>query len=133
MELYVIILITLAVGYTLGHFRYKKKVTRDLKELDYYKKKYLWKQGGTQEYSSYNLRSFDGGLTWYAVDVDSKTKALTIKGQAEEVFPGLMAHLDGWDRLFDYVSKKGPITFSGNRAADDLKVLENAGFEVTTK
>lgn len=127
------ITLALIVGGFVGYRVHEESVSKDMQNLAYYKARYLWKSGATQGYGSYQLRSFDGGLNWYAVDTDVESGSVTIKGLAEEVFPGLLAELEGWDRLMDYAIKNGPITLSGNRAAEDLSALTGAGFTVETK
>lgn len=42
----------------------------------------------------YNLRTFDGGKNWYVVDYERSTNEVKIVGDAEELYPGLVEHLD---------------------------------------
>jgi hypothetical protein len=127
----------LAVGSFIGGIYYHKQGdTQSLKELAYYQKTYLRKQGATVfvkgAEKGYNLHSFDGGKIWYAVtEVDDGS--LKVLGSADVIYPGLIQHLHGLDMLVDYVQKNGPVTFSGGRAATDQKLMEAAGFTVTHK
>src|SRR5574344_1518296 len=102
------IFFALTVGIFTGYAIHKNSVSKSMRDLAYCKSTYLYKTGASQGYGSYQLRSFDGGRNWYAVETDSSS--VIIKGKAEEVFPGLLAHLDGLDKLTDYVEKNGPIT-----------------------
>lgn len=125
------ILVSLIVGLVVGYGYHKKAVRRDMQDLAFYKSTNLWKTGWSEPYGSYQLRSFDGGLHWYAINCEKN--GVIIKGLAEEVFPGLLAHLEGWEKLTKYVEKNGPITLSGSRSAEDLSVLAKAGFTVEAK
>lgn len=125
------IFFALAVGIFTGYAIHKNSVSKNMMELEYYKSTYLRKTGTSQGYGSYQLRSFDGGRNWYAVETDNGS--MIIKGKAEEVFPGLLAHLEGWDKFIDYVEKNGPITLSGKRATEELSILTGAGFAVEAK
>lgn len=129
----IVIFLVVVVGVFGGYEYHKKLVSRDMRDLAYYKAKYLSKAGWSQGFGSYQLRSLDGGLNWYAVDIDMDSGSVTVKGTVEEVFPGLLAHLDGWKKLIEYTTKNGPITFSGERAAEDISVLRGAGFTVETE
>ena len=57
---------------------------------------------------------------------------MIILGEVEYVYPVLMEHLDGMDKLTDHVRKHGPI---GSRPItdEDVDVLEDAGFTVEQK
>ena len=91
----------------------------------------LYKQGGTTiggKLINYNLRSWDGGKNWYAVDYNFETKEFKIIGEAEKVYPGLLHHLKVWDSLINYVKDNGPINMSDKEA---VKMLEEAGFYFT--
>ncbi len=85
------------------------------------------KGGGTKlltgEMISYNLRTFDSGKHWYAIEYDDDW-GLIILGEAEEVYPGLLKHLDAMDNLISH----GPITNSA-----DLDLLRAVGFTVEEK
>ena len=84
------------------------------------------KTGGTKLLTgdiSYNLKTFDGGKHWYATEYDEDWGVI-ILGEAEEVYPGLLKHLDALDNLVSH----GPITNSA-----DLDLLRAVGFTVTEK
>ncbi|MBI3075075.1 MAG: hypothetical protein HYY92_02615 [Parcubacteria group bacterium] len=97
--------------------------------LDYYEKTMLREQGWSQEVGNYDLRSFDGGKRWYAVESDEKG-GMIIRGVAEDIFPGLLGRLRGMEALSAYVKENGPLTFSGPRATVDRALIEAAGFSV---
>ena len=118
------ILVSLIVGLVVGYGYHKKAVQRDMQDLAYYKSTNLWKTGVSQGYGSYQLRSFDGGKHWYAISTED---GVIIEGLAEEIFPGLLAHLEGWEELTKYVEKNGPVTLSGDRSAEDNSALAKAG------
>lgn len=90
------------------------------REIAFIKQWYRTRSGWSEGFGSYHLKSVDGGKTW--VSFDAKTSTMT--GLAD---PALVAHLDGWDALSEYVQTYGPI---GSRpiTADDIKALERAGF-----
>ena len=78
------VLVLLAIG-VLGGILIQKTFSYDGEELAYYKRTYLVKAGGNIGVSQYNLRSFDGGIQWYATETDS-AGALIILSTAEELF-----------------------------------------------
>lgn len=88
------------------------------------------KSGGTSlltgEPLNYNLRTFDSGKTWYAVELD-RDWGMTILGESEVVYPGLLDHIKAIDRLTQHVQDNGPI------GVDDIQLLEDAGFKVERK
>jgi hypothetical protein len=95
---------------------------------------YLWKNGGTSTFGpngfdnpmiDYNLRSWDGGKNWYLVNTDSNQ--FKIMGLVDTIYPGLIDHLESWDRMTDYVTKNGPIKLNDPKG---LEVLNDAGFTV---
>lgn len=109
-------------------------------KLNYYNKTILKKQGSTSTYGggqlgkdfiNYNLQSWDGGKNWYACEYDSEW-GIKILGLAEDIYPGLLKHLEAWDELTDYVIKNGPIGSNGI-SKKDIKILTNAGFEISKK
>lgn len=91
------------------------------------------KSGGTSLLTgtniNYNLRTFNSGKTWYAVELDSDW-GMTIIGESEEVYPGLLDHIEAIDRLTQHVQENGAIDLSN---LDNIKLLEDAGFEVRIK
>ena len=80
---------------------------------------------------NYDLRSWDGGKVWYAVEFDKDCVdglwGLKILGRADELYPGLIDHIEGWDSLLDYVSKHGPISSEDTAG---IRALKNAGFNI---
>ena len=58
--------------------------------------------GWEQKYFNYNLRSWDAGKTWYAIEYDKdcgERWGITILGNAEELYPGLLEHIKFMDSL----------------------------------
>lgn len=74
----------------------------------------------------YNLRSFDDGKTWYSVKYDDDFR-MTIEGEAETLYPGLVAIVHGVDALVDHASQHGQLDLS---KSEDQQVLKDAGFDV---
>ena len=106
---------------------------RLLREVGFYQTTYLRRQGGiakSDEFLNYDLRSLDGGLTWYAVQREGGV--VKVIGEVNEVYPGLLDHLIGMDALVVHVQKYGPIGANGV-STDDLRVLSGAGFTVENK
>jgi hypothetical protein len=112
--------------------------TRLKRDNDYYTTTYLRKQGGTSMWKgsggkmvNYELRSFDAGKTWYAVERHGELgEYLTILGKAEVVYPGLMDSLRKMDALIEHVEKNGPLTFKSDH---DMQLLKDIGFQVEVK
>ena len=135
---------TIIVFYLLFYKPLKDRATT----LEISKKNYLRKQGGTtygririnkeyevdrtlgKDFINYDLRSFDGGKNWYAVDYNFETKEVKIIGEAEKVYPGLLNHLESWDRLINYVKDNGPINPSDEKG---VSIFEKAGFSFHQK
>lgn len=110
-------------GITFGSAR---SVTKMEDELQYHRKQYLYRQGGTTLVpgaDSYKLFSPNGGKDWYAINEDHQ-----IMGTADEVYSGLLKHLDGMEVLTGHVGKYGPIDPASTEGKD---LLERAGFKVT--
>lgn len=117
-------------------FNYTLKEEKEVlqKDVDYYQSTYLKRQGGTGMYNgtmlNYNLKSFDGGKIWYACEYDEK--GLIILGNVEKVYPGLLAHLEAWDKLQNYIAKFGPI--DPNKITPELeKIMMDAKIKFETK
>lgn len=85
------------------------------------------KVGGTMlltgDNINYNLKTWDSGNHWYAIEYDDDWGVI-ILGEAEEIYPGLLRHLDALDNLISH----GPITNSA-----DLDLLRAVGFTVVEK
>jgi len=83
---------------------------------------------------NYDLRSWDGGKVWYAVEYDKDCVdglwGLKILGRADTLYPGLVEFVVGWNNILQYVKDNGPI---GIDDSEGLKVLEESGFTVKTK
>lgn len=115
----------------------QNKNTRMEKELNHYRSTYLYKQGATSLWKgsngamlNYELRSFDAGVSWYAVQRQGELgQYLKILGEVETVYPGLMEHLATWDAITDHVTKNGPLKLDN---AQDIGMLMKAGFSVKT-
>ena len=80
---------------------------------------------------NYNLRSWDSGKTWYAIEydkeLDSPIRGFRIIGDVDSLYPGLIEHIQGMRALTDYVEKNGSIDGTDPKG---LEALEDAGFEV---
>lgn len=130
---FIIILAIIAISSNHALHKQNLRLQRD---LTYFESTYTRKSGYTAFWSgstngvNYDLRSFDGGKNWYAVEMDNGKDTLTIKGPAETIYPGLMKNLQDWDNIVAYAEKNGPINPSN---PNDLKVLTNNGFSVTRK
>lgn len=82
----------------------------------------LW-PGSSGEVVPYDLRSWDSGTTWFAVETDAEIR-MTIKGPAEQIFPGLLAVVVASGEL---ASARGALDLSNDH---DLDLLQRAGFTV---
>lgn len=115
---------------------------------EYFDKTYLQKTGSTAtyvhpkfdfgEYFFYDLRSFDGGNTWYVVKETfawdeiktTQNRFVKILGEAEVVCPGLLENITAWDELIAHVKKNGEVT------ANDIQgkiLLKRIGFKIDKK
>ena len=105
--------------------------------IDRHSKTFLYKSGATSLWAgskgtmiNYDLRSFDGGNTWYACQMEGAGRDyLKILGEVETIYPGLMKHLDNMDKLFNKVNRDGPLN-PGN--PNDVALIESVGFQVRT-
>lgn len=111
-----------------------------IRSKNYIDSTYLRKRGCTSTYGggelgkdfiTYDLRSWDAGKNWYAVEYDYETKELKILGEAEKIYPKLLDHLKAWDKLEHYVIRNGCINPSKDTVG--LEILKDAGFTVTKK
>lgn len=124
------LLILVAVVAFYAGYKLKEDQTRNaVRGYEHYRKTCLRKQGSGLGYGSYNLESYDGGKSWWAVKYDDQGK-MEIQGLADQVFPGLLQHIEGMDRLCEYARSNGPLTLSGPQAAAQQALLEGAGFTV---
>ena len=129
MELFLVIVFALACAAVIGYAYAYSRFHREREELDWYRATYLRRQGSVLGFGDYELCSFDGGLSWYAV-TRMPDKRVVIRGKAEDVYPGLFERLHGMDALIAHVKANGPIGASGSISAEDLRTLERAGFRV---
>ena len=133
-----IIVLILVIFSVIGYFARIKPHMDEFNQLKrnkvYEDTTYLWKRGGTSTFGpngfdnpmiDYNIRSWDGGKNWYLVNTDSNQ--FKIVGLVDTIYPGLIEHLESWDRMTDYVTKNGPIKLNDS---EGLKVLNDAGFTV---
>ena len=63
---------------------------RSAAQLKRFRHRYLRVEGWHAHYGTYDLESFDGGITWYAMG-DGKGGGRSVVGPADTVFPGLTA------------------------------------------
>jgi len=133
------LLISFLVLFLFFHIPLQDENKRIKRDLAYYDSTYLQKQGWTSMMGGdkgidYDLRSWDAGQTWYAVKATPQTRfafrKLIILGEADTIYPNLLQHLEGWDKLTEYVSKNGSIGGKHPINEDDIKMLQDAGFEV---
>ena len=92
-----------------------------------------WDKEKDGKYFNYNLRSWDAGKTWYVIDYDEECGdgwGIIILGNAREMYPGLLEHIEGMDALTKYVEDNGSI---GGDDSLGIEALENAGFTVKTE
>ena len=105
------------------------------KDLSFYNKTYLTKQGGTRmledKILNYHLKSFDGGKTWYAIDdkLFFNDGTCIILGEAETVYPGLLNHLNAWDNLTKHVKVYGEIDLT-NLSLQEKELMEKCNIVV---
>ncbi len=131
--LIVALIIVGCVGlFVAGMFLQRSMFQRDARDLSHYRANYLSKSGWISSHGSYNFRSFNGGINWWAVEVDAKG-GLNILGPADEIHPGLLSELEGWDNLRRYVEEHGSMTLTGPNAQRELEILTSVGITVTTK
>lgn len=117
------------VNYADKHIRRVKSMQR---ELDHYHNTYKIRQGATSlwagskgEMLNYYLESFDGGLNWYVMRQDGNNRY--VQGNVENVYPGLLKHLNAMDALTQRVESRGPLNLGDSQ---DVKFLQNVGFQV---
>ena len=80
---------------------------------------------------NYDLRSWDGGKVWYAVEIDKTCVdgqwGLKILGRSDELYPGLLELLEGRENLVKYVKENGPINLNDEVG---YELLDDAGFSI---
>jgi hypothetical protein len=126
-------------GFWLGSDSRQSEIDNMQSRLDRTFKHWDSKVGGTTlwpdskgENINYNLKSFDSGNTWYAVEYDDNW-GMKIAGEAEVIYPGLIKSLEGRDQLFAYVENNGPVTLKDGLNGKEAELLRSAGFEVVEK
>ena len=122
------LVLALIIGMILGYEVGKNNTAWAVKEVEYYKNTYKYQIGSSQEFGSYHLVSLDAGKNWYSYE--RSDEEMKILGPAEEIHPGLLAHIQSWDKILDYVEDNGPISLTGENAAQELELIKKVGFEV---
>lgn len=126
----VLIVVIMTMGFSI--FDLKNDLDQSKRTLDYTTRHLDSKGGGTVmltgEFINYNLKTFDSGKHWYAIEYDD-CWGMTILGEAEDVYPGLLKHIDAMDKLTNHVSINGPIDLSSS----DADLLRDAGFTIQAK
>lgn len=98
-----------------NHFKYHRQLVGGTR---------LWK-GSKGEMVNYNLRSFDSGRSWVAVEYDEDWR-MRIKGDAESLYPGLVNTVLAGQRLIES-SPGGKLDVSNPR---NQSLLKQVGFEI---
>ena len=135
---FISILLVAVVFYFVGAMPLKQEIKRMNERQAEMNKVNLRKQGGTSLYSppgwnekyfNYDLRSWNAGKDWYAVeydkDLDCGRWGLKILGDANELYPGLLEHLKAWDDLTCHVANNGPVDGSDSSG---ISLLKKIGF-----
>jgi hypothetical protein len=126
----IVILGIVAIGSIFYNYVQGEEITKLKKDVEFYDSIYLSRQGGTSLWNgkmiNYNLRSFDGGKTWYACEYGDKM--VKILGEVETVYPGLMKTLIAWDKISEHVEKNGPIKLNDltpefEKTLNDAKII----------
>jgi len=136
LKLLAVSVAALMIGIFIG-VKYKQSYIDKLK-ADHKLAFQYWDQkvGGTTlwngEMVNYNLRTFDGGRTWYQVEFDDEWR-MKILGNVADLFPGLIETLDGIDALTDHVRENGAITLKDGLHGQEAQLLRSAGFDVMAK
>ena len=104
------------------------KPTEEEQKAIAFNRKVRSKQGSTILYAddtlTCKLRSLDG-QNWYAFDLKNHQHFL---GNAEEIYPRLVAQIQGWKALTEYTIKNGAVRQMPT--ANEVRLLEQAGFTV---
>ena len=137
-----LLLLAIVVFVVFEYIPLKKDMKRDKERQEERAKIHLRHQGGTAlyyppnwdketdgDFFNYEIRSWDGGKNWYAIDYNWDTEEFKVLGDASELYPGLLEHIIGMKQLTDYVEKNGSISLDGSDPLG-LDALENAGFEI---
>ena len=100
-------------------------------DLNFFRQTYKYKSGGTMQYNSYQIATFDGGEIWYAVKRE-RDGGVNIIGRAEAVYPGLLKQLEAMDKLVEQARINGSINPEG-ASPEQIQLLKDAGFIVQIK
>lgn len=88
-----------------------------------------WNKKTDGQYFNYDLRSWDGGKNWYAVEFDNNW-GMKILGDVKLIYPNLLEHIEGMNALYKFVKENGAIDGTNPKG---IEALEKAGFTVKTK
>ena len=131
----IVFLILTVIILTYSMYKGKEREDRLSRSIDRLLERYQTKTGSTSLFNgtmlNYNLQTFDGGKIWYACEY-GKDWEVIILGKAEDVYPGLVKHLDAWDRLTKYVETHGAIG-SKPITEEEKQMLKDANFKVEEK
>lgn len=128
------LLVGAIIGVALPNFlqAHFEKISRMKQDLEFYRKTYLYKSGMTTmwpgskgEALNYELQSFDEGRNWYVMRRDGDNRY--VQGNVENVYPGLMKHLNAVDAVFDRVKERGPLNPTN---PTDLEFLKGIGVSI---
>jgi len=113
------VVLAVTLMFTINVIRkYENTIESKNDHLNFYQSTYKKEAGGTAlyngKYMDYDLRSLDGGVTWYAVKRSGDS--LKIMGEAEKIYPGLRKMNETWTKLFAKIEKEGPL---GSKPLDD--------------
>lgn len=100
----ILVVIALTLSFLAGRYFRNIELKQDLETLARYKSTYLIKSGWTDNSDYYHLFSCDAGNNWYAMGKDG----VSIIGPAEEIYPGLVRHLEKENSLIKYSSDGHP-------------------------
>lgn len=128
-------IIAMFLGMFFGYLFFGED-SEKIKEYNYYEENYQTKIGSTMmlnddtDWLSYELRTFDGGKIWYAVESDINNGAVRILGESDSIYPGLIDHINGLDKLTEYVEKNVPLDLSESDSSEQIKLLEDIGIKI---
>lgn len=89
-----------------------------------------WDINTNDKLFNYDIRSWDGGQNWYAVEYKSDTKELKVIGDVDTLYPGLLKKIEGLNDLIKYVEENGTIEGSTYK---EIELLKDAGLVTETK
>lgn len=135
MQILILIVLAVALGACYSSLRRTRLALQNEKSCFKYLERHVKRRQGVTklwpgfggEFLTYDLRSWDAGSTWFAVEMD-KDHRMTIKGAAEAVYPGLLSNLLAGDRLFQ-AAEFGPLDPNDQKS---IQLLSQAGFGVSS-